>query len=221
MAGPGAGRLGIPATGVGPKGQRREEDARQNEEVESSVFIVIAEDGYILFRNWRNMLGERASDDALRVFDLTRECAMSIPEIGAGAIGLNMKNGLDLEFLDQWYAAARNGIAFRGIEGPLRTDGDYESVKWNRSMRISSDPIVRGHRHDQRVAGILAHRLGMQLTTNGIEPYSRERRRIGRCTLIVTLRDARDLDPIPLERIRGVGTLGIWCARTSLADLVT
>ena len=175
------------------------------------LFQVIAEDGYILFRNWRNMLGEWASDDALRVFDLSRECAMSIPEISAAAIGLNMKNGLALEFLDQWYAAARNGVAFRGIKEPIRTDEDYASVKWNRSMRVSSDSRVLGHRHDQTVAGILAHRLGMQLTTNGIEPYSRERRRIGRRTLIVTVRDAirRDLDPIALERIRRDRYIGI------------
>jgi hypothetical protein len=168
------------------------------------IFQVIAEHGYILFRNRRNMLGEWASDDALRVFDLTRECAMSIPEINAAAIGLNMKNPLALDFLDQWYAAAQDGVAFRGIKESVRTDEDYESVKWNRSMRVSSDPRVRGHRHDQTVAGILVHRLGMQLTTNGIESYSRERRRIGRRTLIVVDRDLRrmDFDPIPLERVR-------------------
>jgi hypothetical protein len=44
-------------------------------------------------RNRRNMVGEWASDDAPRVFDLTRECAMSIREINATAIRMNTKNG--------------------------------------------------------------------------------------------------------------------------------
>src|SRR5438093_1444135 len=30
---------------------------------------------------------------------------------------------------------------------------------------------VRGHRHDQTVAGLLAHELGMELTTGGLEVW--------------------------------------------------
>jgi 5-methylcytosine-specific restriction endonuclease McrA len=52
----------------------------------------------------------------------------------------------------------------------------YQAVKWNRGARVSSDPRVRGHRHDQTVAGVLAAQLGMRLSSEGLWVSSGARR---------------------------------------------
>lgn len=62
-------------------------------------------------------------------------------------------------------------------------------VKKNRSGRVSSDPRVQGHRHDQTVAGILAHRLAMALTHEGLQTYMPARRRIAPSTRILINRE--------------------------------
>jgi 5-methylcytosine-specific restriction endonuclease McrA len=41
---------------------------------------------------------------------------------------------------------------------------------------VSSDPRVRGHRHDQTVAGVLAAQLGMRLSSEGLWVSSVARR---------------------------------------------
>ena len=58
----------------------------------------------------------------------------------------------------------------------LRDRKDYQAVKWNRGARVSSDPRVRGHRHDQTVAGVLAAQLGMRLSSEGLWVSSVARR---------------------------------------------
>jgi hypothetical protein len=168
------------------------------------------ERGYVLFKNRGNMLGQWASDEALRLFELSREHAMRIQEVNAAAIGLNMGNAIAVDFLEQWYEAAREGLAFRGVREHHNAPEDFLNVKWNRARRVSSDPRVRGHRHDQTVAGILAHRLGMELTAGGLASYSQARRRIAPRTMIVIDRDTskRDAALASLERVRRDKYLG-------------
>jgi len=168
-----------------------------------SLFKAIAEQGYVLFGNQNYTVGEWASDAALKRFDLSRERAMSIREVNAAAVGLNMGNPTALEFLAQWYEAAREGLAFRGVPEALGGPEDYAAVKGNRGNKVSADPRVRGHRHDQTVAGLLAHRLGMKLTASGIQTYSRRLRYIGWRTVIVVDRNL-PLDPAELTRLERV-----------------
>ena len=156
--------------------------------------------GYLLFRNARHRAGEWASDEALAVFGLGREEALQIPEINAAALGLDLLHPLGREFLERWHAAATDGVAFRGTREPLRSAQDYGDVKWNRAQRISSDPRVRGHRHDQTVAGLLAHRLGMTATPVGLQRYSRRLRRIRWRTVVVVDRDV-GRSGIPLRSV--------------------
>jgi hypothetical protein len=175
-----------------------------------SLFRAIEERGYVLFKNRDNMLGQWASDEALRLFELSREDAMSIQEVNAAAIGLNMRNAIAVDFFAQWYEAAREGPAFRGVREHHGRPGDYLDIKWNRARSVSSDPRVRGHRHDQTVAGMLAHRLGMELTAEGIASYSQARRRISLQTVIVTDRDTskRNVELASLKRVRRDKYLG-------------
>ena len=174
------------------------------------IFKEIEEGGYIVFKNSRHMLGEWSSDKTLDIFGMSREQAMNIPEINAAAVGLNMNNEVAVDFLDKWVEQARGGIAFRGIEEQFDTVDDYQDVKWNRSNRVSADPRVRGHRHDQTVAGILAYRLGMKLSTRGLQAYSHERRVVRRKTAILVDRDVGrpDIRLASLRRIRRDKRLG-------------
>jgi hypothetical protein len=112
-------------------------------------FTQIARDGYLLFTNGRNRLGEWASDVALDIFSLSRDRAMQIAEVNAAAIGLSAGSPLAREFLDRWLAAA-GGVAFRGVLEQLRDNEDYRAVKGNRGGRVFSDPRVRGHRPIRR-----------------------------------------------------------------------
>ncbi|MBP1687535.1 MAG: hypothetical protein H6Q33_3678 [Deltaproteobacteria bacterium] len=155
------------------------------------LFQTIADEGHVLFRNGDFALGEWASDQALGHFEVSREHAMSMHEVNAAALGLNMKNQTAVDFLEQWYRAAKQGLPFRGVRDALGTWEDYAAIKWNRGNKVSADPRVRGHRHDQTVAGLLAHKLGMKLTTHGLQTYSHQRSRIGFRTVIVIDRDAQ------------------------------
>ena len=165
-----------------------------------ALFGAIRERGYLLFRNQDHRVGEWASDEALAVFALGREEALQIPEIDAAALGLDLLHPLGREFFERWHAAAVDGVAFRGTREPLRSPQDYGDVKWNRAQRVSSDPRVRGHRHDQTVAGLLAHRLGMTPTPVGLQKYSRRLRRIRWRTVVVVDRDV-GRSRIPLRSV--------------------
>jgi hypothetical protein len=135
------------------------------------IFEAIETNGYVLFKNGTYNVGEWASDLALSEFGLTRERALTLPEVSAGAIGLSFNRRIGVEFFEAWFEAANKATAFRGTDERLASWADYEDVKWNRSGRASSDPRVHGHRHDQTVAGILADRFGMELTLDGLEDY--------------------------------------------------
>ena len=141
------------------------------------IFEQIERDGYILFTNGRRRVGEWASDAALGTLGLSRDQAMQMPEVNAVVIGLNTSSPLANSFLEMWHRAAHEELAFRGVSDQLRDQKGYEDVKGNRGARVSSDPRVRGHRHDQTVAGVLAARLGMRLSSEGLWVSSGARRR--------------------------------------------
>ena len=154
------------------------------------LFDQIERDGYILFKNRRYRVGEWASDEALSVLGIGRDQAMEMPEVNGAAIGLNTSSHVSHSFLEKWCRVAYEGVAFRGVSGQLRTQTDYQDVKWNRDGRVSSDPRVRGHRHDQTVAGILAAQLGMRLSSEGLQASSPRTRVIDPKTRIIIDRSA-------------------------------
>ena len=154
------------------------------------IFDQIERDGYILFRNRRYRVGEWASDEALGVLGVSRDQAMEMPEVNGAAIGLNTSSYISDSFLEKWHRRAQEKVAFRGVSEELRTWVDYQDVKWNRGGRVSSDPRVRGHRHDQTVAGVLAAQLGMRLSNEGLQVSARGTRAIDPKTRIVKVRGA-------------------------------
>ena len=166
------------------------------------IFARIEQQGYVLFRNERYVIGEWSGDVALEIFGLSREQAMGMPEVNAAALGLSLSDPVATDFLDRWYETARSGTAFRGVGDELRSGRDYADVKWNRSGRVSTDRRVRGHRHDQTVAGILAHLLGMTLSDGWLQAYSRRFPRLPQSTRILNVRDPRPgIVPASLHRV--------------------
>ena len=136
------------------------------------VFARIERLGYVFFANGGHHVGEWASDTALAQFAISRDSALAMTEVNAAVIGLNLGHPIAAEFLARWKEAAADGVAFRGQRAQFASRREYLDVKWNHGGRASNDRRVRGHRHDQTVAGILADRLRMTITTEWVEASS-------------------------------------------------
>jgi hypothetical protein len=101
------------------------------------------------FHHSEHRVGEWCSDAALEKHGLTRDEAMNIHDNWACLIGLNFHCAAANEFLDQWHAAALDGVSFHGA--------------WtNENQSISKDPRCKGHRHDQCISAILCHQMGLE-----------------------------------------------------------
>jgi len=124
------------------------------------IFRKIRKDGYYLFSLGASF-GEWCSDSALRAFGVGRERSFSILELCASCIGISAESPVAMTFLDEWCAFALDGSTFRGIGGehPLETTFN------NDGLIMSSDPRVKGHRHDQTCASFLAWKHRMRLSS--------------------------------------------------------
>jgi len=112
------------------------------------MFAHIEQEGHMFFVN--TCTGEWTSDACLQVFGLSREDAMNITMLMGICMGFNLKSPLTQQFLEEWLAHAKDGVSFPG--------------SWtNERRQVSKDPRVKGHRHDQSVASILAWKFGMNL----------------------------------------------------------
>lgn len=94
--------------------------------------------------------GEWSSDIALKNLGVTRQEAMGIKEVAATVMGFDFRSDIANSFFCNWFRFANDGETFVG---------DWT----NERQQISSDPRVKGHRHDQTVASILAHKMGIKL----------------------------------------------------------
>jgi hypothetical protein len=182
-----------------------------------AIFGAIEERGYALFRT-RGWVGEWSADATLEALGVDRGRAMGWPAVNAAALGLDLGHPLGAEFLRRWHEAARQELPFRGVAEPLETREDYQSVKWNTGGRVSSDPRVKGHRHDQSVAGILAGQLGMTPSPHGLQPLRRDAGSIKRKTVIVVDRDAPRADrPLAsVSQLRRARWRGVASVRATL-----
>ncbi len=74
-----------------------------------------------------------------------------IPHVVATSFGLNLKSDIGKSFLDEYFRLASKTRAFCG--------------PWSNTIQTPcGPPDVRGHRHDQTAASVIAWRLGMKLT---------------------------------------------------------
>jgi hypothetical protein len=154
------------------------------------LFERIERDGYLLVRNRDYAVGEWASDLALERLGLGREEAFGVPELNAAVVGLDLASPLARAFLTRWLDVARDGVTFRGVAEPLESADDYEAVKWNVAGRVSGDPRVLGHRHDQTAAGVIAHELGLRPTPGVIASLGGVRSTVPRQATVLKVRGA-------------------------------
>jgi len=129
--------------------------------IDSSVFAVkpvkpifdqIERDGYLLLNGGWNT-GQWCSDAALVTLGITREEAFKIPHMMACVIGLDLNNARANQFFDRYFELSNDGITFIGA--------------WtNANHEVSDDDRVKGHRHDQTAASVIATKLGMKFANN-------------------------------------------------------
>ena len=129
------------------------------------LFNEIEKEGYVLFKNGDLILGEWCSDEALVSLGITREEALAMPETNNAVIGLNIKHEKAIEFLNRWYEKSIDGVSFRGTRN---SNIGYYDIQWNKNQVISKHPRVRGHRHAQTAAGVIANQLDIKLLSKDI-----------------------------------------------------
>lgn len=105
----------------------------------------LARDG-VVFPYSPFRISEWCSDACLVAMGLTRrEVKALVPSMWACTISMDFRNETTNQFLDDWLAYSRDGVSFHGSHT-------------NENCEVSNDPSVKGHRHDQTVATILAFR---------------------------------------------------------------
>lgn len=109
--------------------------------------------GYYLCENGYRM-GEWCSDTALEALGLTRDEALAIPEVSSYAVGLNFHHAAPNAALDEWCRLAADGRTFPGPHTQTGGQGRNQG-------HVSTDPRVKGHRHDQSSLSAIAWKLGM------------------------------------------------------------
>jgi hypothetical protein len=114
----------------------------------TSLWNLIESQGYWFSRNYHGATnGEWCCDSALPILEVSREESFKIPHVVATAFGLDLRCPLAQEWLSEWKRLMLVGA----FDGP--------------HCGGSSDPRVKGHRHDQAAASVLCWRMGMKLTT--------------------------------------------------------
>jgi hypothetical protein len=115
------------------------------------LFDRLVADGYLLF-NGTHSVGAYCTDHALETLEITRSEAFEIPCCRGSVLGLNLSDSIAVAFLRRWTQLALDGVSFPGPK--------WSGVGgWPRTA--SQDPRVRGHRHDQTAASVLAQALKM------------------------------------------------------------
>lgn len=116
----------------------------------------IAGHGYYFCKNGMSV-GAWSSDRCLERMGVTREDARTMEEISTYCVGLNFAHTHTLELLRRWCGFASDRLTIPGAH----TNGLVNGVGRNPGF-VSADPSVQGHRHDQTVLSILAHKMGMR-----------------------------------------------------------
>jgi hypothetical protein len=96
--------------------------------------------------------------------DGMRAINRTIPHVVATAFGLNVKHPLGKAFLNEYFRLASETRAFCGpwINTNHASAHPRRSERWR--YGACGPPDVKGHRHDQSAASVIAWRLGMKLT---------------------------------------------------------
>jgi hypothetical protein len=149
----------IPVRSMEPLWERIERDGYWMSENGFSNYEWTADSAYQdLFRYWQN---EQRSTSAIRedMYRINR----TIPHVVATAFGLNARHPKGKAFLDEYFRLASETKAFCG-PWLNANHPDNEKRQLDSFCARCGPPDVRGHRHDQTAASVIAWRLGFELT---------------------------------------------------------
>lgn len=111
------------------------------------IYEQLNERGYMLVLNgWDT--GTWCSDTALPLLGITREESFKIPHLMANTMAFDLRFPKSKLFLDRYYHHSR--------------DGSFKGAWKNKNNEVSTDSRVKGHRHDQTAASVIAWKLGMR-----------------------------------------------------------
>ena len=111
----------------------------------------IEQHGYIFFDNIGFSVGDYTSDACLAKHGWTRDKAFQAKMIMACLMGISTKSQDAMRCYQQYFSAANDGVSYPGA--------------WNNANgEVSEDMRVKGHRHDQSVASMIIHDLGLKIT---------------------------------------------------------
>jgi hypothetical protein len=96
------------------------------------------------------MCGQWANDKTLEEFGVSRDEAMTIPNIYACIYGFDFRHPITQQFFDRWKKAC--------------DDGFFYGLGKNDKKTESEDPRCLGHRYDQTCAELIAHHMGISLS---------------------------------------------------------
>lgn len=116
------------------------------------VFDKITDQGYYFWPSGFTA-EQTCNDKVLEYFELTRDEVHGVLDCSSSMFGLKIGNPLADEFAKQFIQAAKDGM-FKGAR--------------HHDPSESSDPRFMFSRHDQSVATLLIHKLGMQITPYGV-----------------------------------------------------
>lgn len=124
----------------------------------TALFERIERDGYWMSRNgWMN--SEWTADSAYADLDVTKQENARIPHVVATAFGISLNHFKGAAFLAGYLRLAQT----QAFCGPWWNSNRHEYHRWAASGPCG-DEMVRGHRHDQTAASVLAWKLGFDLT---------------------------------------------------------
>lgn len=124
------------------------------------VFEHIALHGYLFFDNIGYSIGDYTSDACLHHFGMSRAEAFESKMIMACVMGFDVQHPQAKEFLQQYIAAAGDGVSYRQRTPDTAKYGDWT----NEHCQVSNDLRVKGHRHDQSVASVLIKKMRLTIT---------------------------------------------------------
>lgn len=105
-----------------------------------------------------------------RIMEDLRALNKTIPHVVATTFGISLKHEIGRAFLAEYFRLASETRAFCGpwinASSPdwLSQPGAQERTCANGRVSVCGPLDVRGHRHDQTAASVIAWRLGMKLT---------------------------------------------------------
>jgi hypothetical protein len=124
------------------------------------VFARIEAEGHF-FPSSGERLGNWVRDEALAAFGMSRDAALELPMLHGTCIGLEL--GRRGAWLEAMLEAAAKGL----LNGPYFTPNAPAEQRTRKpgkpTAAISADPRVWGHRHDEAIGSLLAHRMGMSI----------------------------------------------------------